>query len=395
MAEVVKEIPFDTKLAPGDKVNERAEPVFNKMVANGDLTGVALFPNHDADNSANPTGYIMLSTDDTVVVPEMLHDDLFETFIEVKVDDPRRLLKDAMFVEKRDQLAKATPSTSATPCMLAAQQVKESKSLTDKDQWAPSIGTDKGFVGIYKRKTVDSHFGGKYSILVRASVPSTIQELRDYVETHNNTPGNSPMTMGQLIKDPIFGRAREISLRNASRLAWNAARSLGLSVETTQDGRGYETVHISKPVIAVPANSQLISDIRPISFKNKPYIAVLNQAAPVEKNTHRLFVIQGPVQGILEFNTNGSDVQVALPCTTRRNDAPENHVPDPEYIDNVNSCFTYQNQSSNPFHQDLLEGAFTSADDTYRDGLRVLGMKNVVQQAAFQPIAVVLGAKAK
>lgn len=378
----------DLTMAPDEGLHPGSRKVMESMLAklaeqnNGVVPSVGVFRNHSVEaGTGHPTGYMMLMQPQTLVVPEMVHDGMFETLVLCPVDDPDEQLTEADIVQKRKLLDLAAPVLDGTSASLAH---RDEQTYLDSQPWGPALGTQDAFVGVYeKRDDPTSRWGKGHYVVARAGVPKAAQALRKLVA--DRAESGAPMTVEELTQSPEYAWARNAGIRNAKRLAWNAARKLQLPIACQEDHSAYQDETVRRPLMAYPAHTQLLSEIAPVEFNNKEYYALLNNVARLQNNTDELFVVQGPREGILQFDTSTSTPDIGAPCTTRQ--LPVSQARERSGDAKMQAKhYIYPNQHQQPVHSGILKGAWATADARFRDDLDLLKIEDVISTVFYHPV---------
>jgi hypothetical protein len=183
--------------------------------------------------------------------------------------------------------------------------------LYDNDVWTAEIGKN-GYTGVYKQISYDTH-DTSYFIVSKTNVGSVYRDFKKKILNDNKT-------FQDVVNDPSYSFAKYIAVRNAERLAYSTAKTLGVGISTIPDSNAFtELSYIARPFKAVPVNGccVLFSTLAPTSFKGKPCIGLFNSVTPSTKVSDEHFVNAGPLNGITVFNMHSDAVGRAIPLTTK------------------------------------------------------------------------------
>jgi len=374
---------IDASMAPDEKLHRDAEEKLNAMLKNNDVDEMALFRNHSASDDGHATGYVAVTDRNTKLTAEMIPNSLFETFVIARIIDPNGDINEKLIQEKTNQLDSVTPVTVADGPKLSKKGKTDG---IDSATWSPEIGTKTGFAGIFKR-TQNGGWEDEFFIGVRAGVPKAVEELREKVMARKGD-----MTIGQFIGSDGFAYVKYLSERNAKRMVWNIARKMGLKVSVQQDVCSYYNKNTAQPNMAYNVDQQMISDM--IYDSNRNHYCIMSEASPVSSSVDKFFVIQGPREGILQFDTRKSTVNVAAPCTTRFVRGKPTAKQSVKDIAQVSRRFLYPNKARQSVHPHLAPEAYDRVDDEFRNNLDEFGFNDVSNVLRYHSVLVKIANRA-
>lgn len=371
----------DVAYAPLGRLNPKGVKFCQNMqnTIGNKLIGIAAFRNHDATKQGTPLGIYSVVTPDAPVTAEMIPDSMFESMVIVPIQNSRsEEMDEKKLLSLKSQLVAALPVVHGQVYNINNY---DPVANVDTKHWQPAMGLPSASAGFYS-KTINGLSGDDFYIVVRAGVPVAVQGLREYVAK------NQPMTMDKLYNSREFKRVRQASMRNSQRLAWDIARQSKLAIPYTRDYSAFQDPSYALPYMAEPAYSQYLSDIAPSMTENGAKYVILNQAAPVNESPEKLFVHQGPRNGIAEFNIAEGRFRHGLPCTTRKKDLKRVPTPDQKEIKLQAKYFSWPNQSRAPINEHLLPGAYEIVDDKYREQLDEQGVDDYTSSVIYRPLVV-------
>ena len=214
---------------------------------------------------------------------------------------------DADFKGKEALLHEAVPQFSKRPPTLQCRSIE---TQTDGKTWDAELGEDAdAFAGVFKQTRGRDT---RYFIVAQAGAPRASKQLRERIAK------NSDMTFDQLLRDPMYNYCHYIAQRNAQRLAWNVARSLGVPIRHMADvGSHREAEYIALPKRAHAQYLQPTTTIDKMS-NDTHHVGVFNKLTPVSHNASTNFVYEGPYNGIAVFNMHNRAIGAALPSHSGR-----------------------------------------------------------------------------
>jgi len=260
----------------------------------------------------------------------------------------------------------------------------------DVERWAPELGQEHAFAGIYK-KMLPNQRDAKYYIAVRAGAPKATQELKAAIL---NDPND--MTFGELVEDPRLAYVQLLARRNAKRIAAELAFQMGVKIDKDVDHHAYApTRFMGKPYLAEPTRErdgiqQSISSIQSILYAGQPAVAVYHHVRPVTEARQRNYVTSNPYNGITVFNMDNQPLGFAVPATTGLKTLPE-HANLGTQIARRHRGMLFEPATPNQqYLKELGEEVHYAVDDEFLRGMHQVGWKQDKLNCMFQLVPVVV-----
>lgn len=364
---------------PSNKNEENAMESIMENYPDGSIHKVVCMPNADfADPNSVPSGLVAIHPLDAEVHPDSIPNEMFEYLVVCKIHDED--LTDAKFAGKEENLASSIPQFSKSPPRLVGMRPK---SGPDLDTWAPELGKN-GYVGIFKQ--TDGR-DAQYYVVARAGAPMACREFKRHVVNGERRQ------FKDLLLDPAFNYTKNMAKRNAERLAYCAARTLGVHIAQVPDASALaREPHIAKPYRAAPLPGccQDISAIETFAYQGKKCAGVFHKVRSARKTSKTCFVSAGPHDGITIFNMKGGGSGVGMPVETGRGE-PQKSVSESVMRKRARG-FTWEARLDD-HHPSLLPGAHKTIDNEFLKKMGKLGWRQegVDNRQVLTPVIVKLG----
>lgn len=375
-------IGFDSSRLNAEELNKLA--LFLK--GQPDILQVQLFPNFDATSDERmPSGMNVIVSSSAKVDTALISDELFQKFAVSKVyplNDQK--LTDETFTVRAEEINDAVCQFPVRPI---SGLVHNRHDNTELSAWAPELGGNGSFVGVYSQLGED-HRTKDYFVAARGTAPLYVRDLKNKVSAAG---GN--VTYGDLIysKDwaNFMGAAEGAAERNVQRNICNVAEACGVQVMRADDilnGAPHQDMNLAYPERAVPEWEQPTTAIRSIQFERKPAVLLTYGVVPIDAcyalEHNKFFVVANPYDGIAAFtltNREQMSQHLGLPADTGRAKTPESISTDVnEYKTRTHGMlWEYANSETQlvgaAHHVDLHKDAFRKLDKSFKKSMRGFG----------------------
>lgn len=212
---------------------------------------------------------------------------------ETAADDDRTPLTKEYFQDKRQiaALRRAVPQFSSIPPRTIAAG-------PETEHWEAELGTH-GWVSVAATKSRSNGTRTKkhFHLAVEASAGKLDTEYYDWIKENHGS-----MTMGDLASHPVTARVEQMAKRNAMRIAYQAARALGVKVASQRDNLSVyaKSREFYAPLMASPTFMQ-ISNVMKANPRERT-VTVHSGTTPVTSTVdNHVFVLFNPQDGFGGF----------------------------------------------------------------------------------------------
>lgn len=317
-----------------------------------------------SDPEDAPAGIMSIYHPDAVVQPDSIPDAMFQYMIVCPIKN--KDINDDYFLSKEKELQDNVAQFSDAPPTLTNRTLEND----DINTWHTELGGEDSFAGVFK-KIHDNHRDTSYYVIAQAGAPLACQQLKDEL-----IAGNA-ITFGELVKDPRLDYVQLLARRNAERLAYQVARSLGVRIQHVEDACAIKPEsHISKPWVAAPplGHRQTVTAIKPVTFRKKNRVAVYHKLRPTNEGSDVTFVHAGPYDGIVMFKMRSQGKGFALPTNTAKNVDSSKLTPLTEEDARRRARgITWDGKKDSLHLPDLHPDAYHKVDDHFLKSMREIG----------------------
>ena len=367
-----------------EQLSDKEKNALQAMTENykeGDLLKVYTFPNFSTDGEDVPKGTVFVHPKNATVHPDSIPEQMLVIQAISKLERRKNApngYTSADFQGKNVQnaLNDAIPQFTHYNGPTLYPEPEHINEETGLQKWAAEMGDEGSQVGVME--TTGARGRGKdYYLVARAGANKACRELKNYINENR-------MTYEQLVRDPMFVKARNMARSNCLRLMRNAAAAIGVPLTRIND----DLVDTS-PERAEPEYEQSVSTIKRIPFKGQEAVAIFNGVTPMDEVNSAidgLFFIQAhPYEGMYVYPMYGQGKGIGLPTdtgatttTTTQSDALEGP--------GEQQGFLWENQEQLESHPDLFKGAHREMDDQMEDALVEAGYQRRNRRKHLVPV---------
>lgn len=311
---------FDVRNTREQKITPKFQSVIEshkELYGDGLIGGAALINLDVEDPEEAPLGLVVLYDRDAKVHSTGIPNTIGHYLMVSKLLPRKGGYNDAFFQtdEMRQRLNSNVPQFNENPPSYALRNKRTNK---DVDVWGPELGPEDGMVGVFKIMEPNGR-DAQYYMAVKSSIPEVAQEFKQDIAR-----SDEKLTFSDLVDDRRLHFIDYLGRRNAYRLMFAAARSLGVAIPFGPDHDHYvppthavgDDNNVAVPMRAEPEHIHAISSIEPLSQGGHERIAVYNGVAPSTQCEDECFTYVSPYDGIVRFNMNGNGRGLALPVVT-------------------------------------------------------------------------------
>ncbi len=264
-----------------------------------------------------------------------------------------------------DALRAAVPQYSP----LSASQLGD-----ETEHWEAELGK-RGWVGVCtsKERLHGTKKATHFHLAARATAGALDQAYYDWIKAEVGKPDGELPSIGALASHPYTKRVEEVAMRNACRIAYQAARALGVSVETQRDGRSAYAAsrEFNAPLMAIPTSAQLSNTIVADQLNNT--VTIHSNTTPTGGAHDHVMVMFNPHEGFGKFPLNlDARKDTTYPVGMRKNyvdkrvsieeGAPRHYIPAADA--QMHSKFSVSDRYASPDSEAIQrltngQGAFT------------------------------------